>query len=70
MTPGHNFEPAIAHLIRNTYKKYEGKVVEASCINRFTSYNISQGEVHVTHAISFFTRIAAICISRGYYTEY
>ena len=62
--PGHRFDLTSARLIWNTHNKYESKVMEASCINRFSSCNISQGEVRVTNAMStFFTRIANIHVS-------
>ena len=62
--PGHRFDLTSARLIWNTHNKYESKIVEAACINRFSSCNISQGEVRVTNAMStFFTRIANIHVS-------
>ena len=59
--PGHGFEPASARLIWKTRDKYESQFVEASCIKKFSSCNVSAGEISVSAATaSITTRLAKL----------
>ena len=57
--PGHTFDMDAAKIIWRTRSKYESQLVEAACINRFPSCNISKGEIRVTPAMSAFTTYIA-----------
>ena len=57
--PGHSFDLASAKIIWRTRSKYESQFVEAACISRFPSCNISKGEIKVTPAMSAFTTYIA-----------
>ena len=57
--PGHRFDATSAKLIWKTHSKYESQLVEAACINRFPSCNISKGEIRMTPAIATFTTYIA-----------
>ena len=57
--PGHGFDPSSARLIWKTRSKYECQFVEASCIKKFSSCNVSPGEISVSAATaSITTRLA------------
>ena len=57
--PGHGFVPSSARLIWKTRSKYESQFVEASCIKKFSSCNVSPGEISVSAATaSITTRLA------------
>ena len=57
--PGHTFDMDAAKIIWRTRSKYESQLVEAACINRYPSCNISKGEIRVTPAMSAFTTYIA-----------
>ena len=57
--PGHTFDTNTAKIIWRTRSKYKSQLVEAACINRFPSCNISKGEIRVTPAMSAFTTYIA-----------
>ena len=57
--PGHSFDATSAELIWKTRNKYESQLVEAACINRFSSCNISKGEVRMTPAMATFSTYIA-----------
>ena len=57
--PGHGFNTKDAKLIWKSHNKYECQFVEAACISRFPSCNISRGEIRVTPVMSAFTTYIA-----------
>ena len=59
--PGHRFDTSSARIIWKTHNKYESQLVEAACIQRFPSCNISRGDIRMTPAIaSITTHIAGL----------
>ena len=53
--PEHSFNTNMAHIIWKTHNKYESQLVEAACIERFPSCNISRGDIRMTPAIAAIT---------------
>ena len=53
--PGHRFDTSSARIIWKTHNRYESQLVEAACIQRFPSCNISRGDIKVTPAIAAIT---------------